>query len=468
MADGAAGLIKRVGGLSPAARGAGRALHRPLLVLWAIGQAFQGRGEHRWSAVRDAVAPMLSAYAGAPAGAQSVVYPFWALRGNGLWEVSGIEGLVLTSGGRRPTLSTLNEADPLAGLPEGDFKILSEDAELAARIAGSVLLRFFDPLPAGLLTAVGLEELLAGRVDTSLRPRVGEPFSNRDTIADAYGGNRVLGITPLADSILTAYSDDKGPYADKRIEGTDFIAYTGDGLSGDQHIRGGNKSMQLYQVEQRALRYWHKPHRGQWTFESWAVIVECHRRWGRGEDGKMRREFAWILAPVASPLRRTWPQHVLDALAEGDGLVHDHTANTPLDETDEAETLSDLDRYRQLAAAAGRTASRRTQRSRRTEVDRYFRSPAAREAVIIRSGGTCENPTCLGHPTERTDAGAPILEVDHVNELSNGGDDVPEIMIALCPNCHALKTHGRNRRQLRAALLPVARQRHRTFLEGAL
>ncbi|MFF2250346.1 HNH endonuclease [Streptomyces sp. NPDC058142] len=277
-----------------------------------------------------------------------------------------------------------------------------------------------------------------------------------------------MGITPLADGILAAYSDDKGPYADKRIEGTDFIAYTGDGLSGDQQLRGGNKSMQRYQSEQRALRYWHKPHRGQWTFETWAVIVECHRRWGRGEDGKMRREFAWVLAPVVSPLRHTWPQHVLDALTEDDGLVHDHTASTPLGETDEAETLSDLDRYRQLAAAASRTASRRTQRSRRTEVDRYFRSPAAREAVIIRSGGTCENSTCLGHPIERTDAGAPILEVDHVNDLGNGGDDVPEIMIALCPNCHALKTRGSNRRQLRFALLRMARERHRAFLAGSL
>ncbi|MFF2250345.1 hypothetical protein [Streptomyces sp. NPDC058142] len=107
------------------------------------------------------------------------MYPFWALRGNGLWEVGEVEGLALTSGGRRPTLSTLNEMDPLAGLPEGDFKLFSEDAELAARVAGSVLLRFFEPLPAGLLAAVGLEELLAGRIDTSLRPRVGEPFTRR-------------------------------------------------------------------------------------------------------------------------------------------------------------------------------------------------------------------------------------------------------------------------------------------------
>ncbi|SFS73271.1 HNH endonuclease signature motif containing protein [Streptomyces sp. ok210] len=468
MADGAAGLIKRVGGLAPAARDGGRALHRPLLLLWAIGQAVQGRSEHRWSTVRDVLVPLLTAYAGAPARAQSVVYPFWALRNNHLWEVAEVEGLRLTSGGRRPTLTTLNEADPLAGLPKNDFDLLSRDTELAARITGSVILRFFDPLPAGLLDAVGLTELLVGRVDTSLRPRVGEPFTNRDTIADAHGGNRVLGITPLADGILTAYSDDQGPYADKRIDGTDWIAYTGDGLSGDQQMRGGNKSMQRYRTEQRALRYWHKPHRGQWTFQTWAVIVDCHRRWGRGEDGQMRREYAWVLAPVASPLHQDWPQPILDALREDDGRVHDHTQDTPLDETEGAEVLSGRERYRRLSAAAGRTASRRSARSHRTEVERYFRSPAARQAVILRSGGTCENPRCLGHPEELTDAGAPILEVDHVNDLGNGGGDIPETMIALCPNCHALKTRGRSRRELQAALLNVARERHRVFIEDML
>ncbi|MER6451919.1 HNH endonuclease signature motif containing protein [Streptomyces sp900105245] len=394
-----------------------------------------------------------------------MVYPFWALRNNRLWQVEEVEGLQLTSGERRPTLTTLNEADPLAGLPRDDLDLLSRDTELATRIAASVLLRFFDPLPAGLLDAMGLAELLAGHVDTALRPRVGESFTNRDTIADAYGGNRVLGITPLADGTLTVYSDDKGPYADKRIDGTQWIAYTGDGLSGDQRMRGGNKSMQRYRTEHRALRYWHKPHKGQWMFETWAVIVDCHRRWGRGEDGQMRREYAWVLAPVASPLCHDWPQPILDALREDDSLVRDHTQDTPLNETEGAEALGDHERYRRLSAAAGRTASRRSARSRRTEVDRYFRSPAAREAVVLRSGGTCENPQCLGHPPELTDAGAPILEVDHINDLGNGGGDIPETMIALCPNCHALKTRGRNRRELQAALIGVAQQRHRAFIE---
>ncbi|MEU5052987.1 HNH endonuclease signature motif containing protein [Streptomyces sp. NPDC021096] len=403
----------------------------------------------------------MATYLGASRGAH---YPFWALRRNHLWEVDGADELELTSGGRRPTLAALDAADPLAGLPKEDFNLVSRDPEIAARIAGSLLLRFFDPLPVGLLDALGLTDLLAGRIDTSLRPRVGETFSNRDTVADAYGGNRVLGITPLADGILTVYSDEKGPYADTRIDGTNWIAYTGDGLSGDQQIRNGNRSMARYQAEQRALRYWHKPYGGQWHFETWAVIVECHRRWGRGEDGKMRREYVWVLVPVPSPLRETWPQEVIDALNEDDGSVHDDSLDVSPKEAGETP-VSDCERYRRLAAAARRTGSGRTQRSRRVQVDRYFRSPAAREAVILRSGGRCENSSCAGHPTELTDAGAPILEVDHINDLGRGGEDVPETMIALCPNCHALKTRGSNRQGLRMSLLTIARARHQAFAE---
>lgn len=88
------------------------------------------------------------------------------------------------------------------------------------------------------------------------------------------------------------------------------------------------------------------------------------------------------------------------------------------------------------------------------------RSVAAREAVLLRSCGRCENPRCIGDVQDVTDSGAPILEVDHVRELAKGGPDKPDQMIALCPNCHALKTRGRSRDQLQRELLVVAGQRH--------
>jgi 5-methylcytosine-specific restriction enzyme A len=108
--------------------------------------------------------------------------------------------------------------------------------------------------------------------------------------------------------------------------------------------------------------------------------------------------------------------------------------------------------------------NRDTVRAERTTSE-LFRSKDARRAVLLRSGGRCENPRCAGDIQDRTDRGEPILEIDHVLDLALGGSDHPAQMIALCPNCHATKTRGRTREQLRPVLLQAARNRHFAMLE---
>jgi 5-methylcytosine-specific restriction enzyme A len=98
-------------------------------------------------------------------------------------------------------------------------------------------------------------------------------------------------------------------------------------------------------------------------------------------------------------------------------------------------------------------------RADRTSAD-PIRSADARQAVLLRSEGRCENPGCTGDIHDLTDDGNPILEIDHIRDLAQGGPDNPVQMIALCPNCHAIKTRGRTREELRQALFVVARQRH--------
>ncbi|MFF7769377.1 HNH endonuclease [Streptomyces massasporeus] len=91
---------------------------------------------------------------------------------------------------------------------------------------------------------------------------------------------------------------------------------------------------------------------------------------------------------------------------------------------------------------------------------RPIRSRTARYLVLSRSRGRCENPDCTGQPADVTDDDHPILEVDHVVDLTRGGRDHPSQMVALCPNCHAVKTRGRTREALREILLRVASERH--------
>lgn len=453
-------LIERVGKIAVARPHGTDALHRPLLLLWAFGQAVRGAPRlQRWSVIQRAVGDLLERYADTADARQATVYPFTALRNGDLWDVPDWHDLTITSN-RRPTLESLDRVDPLAGLPQADYDLIAADRAVAAKAAALLIIRYINPRPPGLLESVGLGELLGDnhQITAAMRPAVGERFKDRRKIYNAYGGQWLAGIGALGDGYLCIFSDEKGPYSDSRIADTDWIAYVGEGLNGDQHLSRGNKTLEEYQREQRAVRFWHKPNRGEFTFETWAVVVQRRKRWGIGDDGVPRREFVWILAPVESPLRDTWPKEVTDALDEDSGDTHDETGGLSAADFDPSTSTNDRARYKRLADAARKNANMRRGNSKPSVIARYVRSEVPRKAVLIRSGGKCENPGCLGHPDELTDAGDPILEVDHVNDIAKGGWDTTDVMIALCPNCHALKTRGRNSKQLRTILLKQARE----------
>ncbi|MFI6695360.1 HNH endonuclease [Streptomyces sp. NPDC050433] len=126
------------------------------------------------------------------------------------------------------------------------------------------------------------------------------------------------------------------------------------------------------------------------------------------------------------------------------------------------------------AATAYRTLVRKVERR---EADTYgrrrervsgdpVRLQDARRAVLMRSQGRCENPACGGQPGDLTDDGQAILEVDHVERIAEGGRDHPAQMVALCPNCHAMKERGAGRAALRSNLMDVARRRHNLWHTG--
>jgi 5-methylcytosine-specific restriction endonuclease McrA len=121
-------------------------------------------------------------------------------------------------------------------------------------------------------------------------------------------------------------------------------------------------------------------------------------------------------------------------------------------------------RYQDLVRSVERLESGTYGNRVEQNVHRPVRLADARKAVLLRSGGRCENPDCGGQPSDVTDSGQAILEVDHVVEIAAGGRDNPEQMVALCPNCHAMKTRGRSRESLRSVLMELAAQRHAEWM----
>ncbi|WP_428946851.1 HNH endonuclease [Acidithiobacillus ferrooxidans] len=83
----------------------------------------------------------------------------------------------------------------------------------------------------------------------------------------------------------------------------------------------------------------------------------------------------------------------------------------------------------------------RKPRLRVREVVAYERNPDVVAEVLTRADGKCE--ACKKPaPFLRRSNGKPYLEVHHVMQLADGGDDTVENAIAVCPNCHRKAHYG--------------------------
>jgi len=69
------------------------------------------------------------------------------------------------------------------------------------------------------------------------------------------------------------------------------------------------------------------------------------------------------------------------------------------------------------------------------EVRFFLRNPDVVAAVLLRANGFCERCNREA-PFVRAKDGTPYLEVHHVVQLADGGEDTVDNAIALCPNCH--------------------------------
>lgn len=84
-------------------------------------------------------------------------------------------------------------------------------------------------------------------------------------------------------------------------------------------------------------------------------------------------------------------------------------------------------------------------------IHQYNRSRKVKEYVKARAEGVCEG--CDRPAPFRSKTGEPYLHAHHIHELSNGGSDSPETVIALCPNCHYRVHHGEDGEEYNQELL---------------
>jgi len=77
----------------------------------------------------------------------------------------------------------------------------------------------------------------------------------------------------------------------------------------------------------------------------------------------------------------------------------------------------------------------------KVEVTVFDRNPDVAAEVLLRANGRCEQCNQKA-PFLRASDGSPYLEVHHRRRLADGGEDVVENTVALCPNCHRKEHYG--------------------------
>lgn len=81
----------------------------------------------------------------------------------------------------------------------------------------------------------------------------------------------------------------------------------------------------------------------------------------------------------------------------------------------------------------------------------YTRSQSVSNYVKARANGSCEG--CGDAAPFMSKTGEPYLHAHHIYELTDGGADTPDTVIALCPNCHYRVHHGKDGEEYNEKLL---------------
>ncbi len=145
-------------------RGAERATHKPLLLLYTLGRC--SRGEPREVLFREIDERLSALFAefGLSQKSQHAEVPFWRLQNDGLWEVSGDEQIRSWPREKNPKRGQLLRVNARGGFPELLYETLLQDRSLRIAIAQQLLVDHFpSSLHERILEAVGVDLQSAGQ-----------------------------------------------------------------------------------------------------------------------------------------------------------------------------------------------------------------------------------------------------------------------------------------------------------------
>ena len=165
-------LLERFDGIRVWQRSGQRAVHKPLLVMLALGRLWRGEpAAAQFTTIVDDLRKLLEQF-GPSSAAASRHYPFWHLRTDGLWTLDGPARILDRPPAATPNLTELREGQVAGGFSPEVVETLRRDPALIPRIARRIVEAHFpESLQQDVLDAVGLEAGEAGMARAPERAR---------------------------------------------------------------------------------------------------------------------------------------------------------------------------------------------------------------------------------------------------------------------------------------------------------
>lgn len=167
-------------------RGDRRAVHKPLLVLFALARV--GAGETAlmdWNDAEPRLKALLEEF-GPDGSGSSRHHPFWHLQTDGLWQLEGPPSILARPPSATPTLGELRANHVRGGFPPALRRALLRDPQLVATIARRIVdAHFPESIRPDVLAAVGLPADLTDTMLTQEQVRRRDP-AFREKVLLAY------------------------------------------------------------------------------------------------------------------------------------------------------------------------------------------------------------------------------------------------------------------------------------------
>ncbi len=267
---------------------------------------------------------------------------------------------------------------------------------------------------------------------------IGKIYNRRSDIHGLYKGQQYGGIATPAEHpyifIFTGKAGDEYGYIDD-FDPNGTFRYTGEGQEGNMKMTKGNLAIHDHQRNNKAILLFESTSRGFVRFLGYCNYIFHHIEERPDRNGELRDAIVFHLDMVNNQNIDT-AQIPTSKVVEAPKAVY-------ITKPSKSRSLKQLREIALISTPIHASTQEKIQSIKK-------RSTAIKLYAKKRANGICEG--CNETAPFETKSG-PYLEVHHLTRLADGGADLPQNVIALCPTCHRKAHYSLNHLEFNSQLI---------------